>query len=48
MNATLLEEIARIAAQTEALNPSVQAIRRTLHDRHFLRKHGPDASYGQG
>jgi L-ribulose-5-phosphate 4-epimerase len=48
MNATLLEEIARIAAQTEALNPSVQALRRTLHDRHFLRKHGPKATYGQG
>jgi L-ribulose-5-phosphate 4-epimerase len=47
MNATLLEEIARIAAQTVALNPSVQAIRRTLHDRHFLRKHGPKATYGQ-
>jgi L-ribulose-5-phosphate 4-epimerase len=48
MNAALLEEIARIAAQTEALNPSVQGIRRTLHDRHFLRKHGPKATYGQG
>jgi L-ribulose-5-phosphate 4-epimerase len=47
MNATLLEEIARIAAQTVALNPAVQPIRRTLHDRHFLRKHGPNATYGQ-
>ena len=48
MTAVLVEEIARIAAQTEALNPSVQAIRKTLHDRHFLRKHGPKATYGQG
>jgi len=47
MNAVLLEEIARIAAQAVALNPSLQAIRPSLHDRHFLRKHGPKATYGQ-
>ena len=47
MNAVLLEEIARIAAQTLELNPSAQPIRHALHDRHFLRKHGPNATYGQ-
>jgi L-ribulose-5-phosphate 4-epimerase len=47
MNAVLLEEIARIAAHTLALNPTAQPIRRSLHDRHFLRKHGPQATYGQ-
>ncbi len=48
MHAVLVEEIARIAARTVALNPQIQPIRRLLHDRHFLRKHGPQATYGQG
>ncbi len=48
MNAVLLEEIARIAAITIGINPSVQAIGKALHDQHFLRKHGPCARYGQG
>ena len=47
MNAVLMEEIARIAFHTVALNPEIQPIRRSLHDRHFLRKHGPSATYGQ-
>jgi L-ribulose-5-phosphate 4-epimerase len=47
-HAVILEEIARMAARTVALNPDVQPIRRSLHDRHFLRKHGPKATYGQG
>ncbi len=48
MNAVLLEEIARIASITLSLNPQAQAIGKALHDEHFLRKHGPGASYGQG
>ena len=44
MHAVLVEEIARIAARTVALNPQIQPIRRSLHDRHFLRKHGPQAT----
>ena len=48
MNATLLEEIARIAAITLGINPNVKAIGKALHDQHFLRKHGPGARYGQG
>jgi L-ribulose-5-phosphate 4-epimerase len=47
MNATLLEEIARIAAHSVALNPCIQPIGQALHDRHYLRKHGPGATYGQ-
>jgi L-ribulose-5-phosphate 4-epimerase len=47
-NAVLLEEIAAIAYHTVVLNPSVQPLGRALHDRHFLRKHGPGAYYGQG
>jgi ribulose-5-phosphate 4-epimerase/fuculose-1-phosphate aldolase len=48
MNAVLLEEIARIASITLGLNPGVRSIGQALHDRHFLRKHGPAARYGQG
>jgi L-ribulose-5-phosphate 4-epimerase len=45
--ATLLEEIARIAYYTVALNPAIRPIPEPLLDKHFLRKHGPDAYYGQ-
>ncbi len=46
-NAVLLEEIAAIAYQTVVLNAAAKPIRKALHDRHFLRKHGPGATYGQ-
>lgn len=48
-NAVVLEEIARMNLMTELLNPS--ADNRTpqcMQDKHFLRKHGPNAYYGQG
>jgi L-ribulose-5-phosphate 4-epimerase len=45
--AVLLEEIARISYYTSTLNPVVQPIPQALLDKHFLRKHGPDAYYGQ-
>ncbi len=48
MHAVLLEEIARMAALTPALRPDAAPIPRPLHDEHFLRKHGPQARYGQG
>lgn len=47
MNAVLLEEIARMASITVGLNPTLTAIGQALHDEHFLRKHGPGATYGQ-
>lgn len=47
MNAVLLEEIARMAAISVGLNPQLTAIGQALHDGHFLRKHGPKATYGQ-
>jgi L-ribulose-5-phosphate 4-epimerase len=46
-NATALEAVAAMARQTFALNPDVQPISRYLAERHFQRKHGPDAYYGQ-
>jgi len=47
MHAVLMEEIARIASITLAINAGAQPIPQTLHDQHFLRKHGPGARYGQ-
>lgn len=45
--ASVLEEVARMAWHTMTLNPDVTAISQTLLDRHFLRKHGSSAYYGQ-
>jgi L-ribulose-5-phosphate 4-epimerase len=46
-NAILLEEIAKMAYYTNALNPIVSAINRKLHDKHYKRKHGSSKYYGQ-
>lgn len=46
-NAVVLESIARMAFFTTTLNQNAPAISSTLHDRHFLRKHGRNAYYGQ-
>lgn len=45
--AVLLEEIARMAYHTVTLNSKAEPISRSLLDKHFLRKHGPKAYYGQ-
>ena len=46
-NAVALEYCARLASETLRLRPSSKPISRALLDKHFLRKHGPHASYGQ-
>ena len=46
-HAAVLEEIARVAFNTIVLNKSVEPVSDALHKRHFRRKHGPDAYYGQ-
>jgi L-ribulose-5-phosphate 4-epimerase len=46
-NAVILEAVARMAYFTIALNGEAEAIGRALHDRHYLRKHGDAAYYGQ-
>lgn len=46
-NAVILEEIARMAAATISINSDVAPLPPALLDKHFLRKHGPDAYYGQ-
>jgi L-ribulose-5-phosphate 4-epimerase len=45
--ASVLEEVARMAYHTVTLNAGAGAIPAVLHDRHFLRKHGGTAYYGQ-
>jgi L-ribulose-5-phosphate 4-epimerase len=45
--AVILEEIARMAFYTVTLNAAVAPISSTLHDKHFLRKHGASRYYGQ-
>lgn len=47
-NAVVLEEIAKMAYLTLQINPDVTAIKQTLIDKHFFRKHGKNAYYGQG
>lgn len=47
-NAVILEYVAKMAYQTVAINAGAQPISRILHDKHYLRKHGRAAYYGQG
>lgn len=46
-NAVVLEEVAKMALHTYQLNPDVSGMQQTLLDKHYLRKHGKDAYYGQ-
>lgn len=46
-NAVVLEELAFMALQTEILNPNIRPMQQELLDKHFLRKHGKNAYYGQ-
>ncbi|MGI6777250.1 MAG: L-ribulose-5-phosphate 4-epimerase [Acetivibrionales bacterium] len=46
-NAVVLENIAEMAYHTIALSPEIQKIDQALLDKHFLRKHGENAYYGQ-
>ena len=46
-NAVVLEEVAAMALGTLQINPQQQSISQILLDKHYLRKHGKDAYYGQ-
>jgi L-ribulose-5-phosphate 4-epimerase len=46
-NAVVLEHLARLASETLRVKPSAKPMPRALLDKHFLRKHGHDAYYGQ-
>ncbi|MGL5602693.1 MAG: L-ribulose-5-phosphate 4-epimerase [Silvania sp.] len=46
-NAVVLEEVARMAWIAQGINPQLQPVDRYLLNKHFMRKHGPNAYYGQ-
>ena len=46
-NAVVLEEVAKMATRTELINPKVQPAPDCIRDKHFYRKHGANAYYGQ-
>ncbi|UOQ43209.1 L-ribulose-5-phosphate 4-epimerase [Halobacillus salinarum] len=46
-NAVVLEEVAKMALYTYQLNPTVSSMDQELLDKHYLRKHGENAYYGQ-
>lgn len=46
-NAVVLEEVAKMAYRTEAINPNVTPAPQELQNKHYFRKHGANAYYGQ-
>ena len=46
-NALVLENMARLASETLRIRADVESMQQVLLDKHFLRKHGPGAYYGQ-
>jgi L-ribulose-5-phosphate 4-epimerase len=46
-NAVVLEHVIKLAGETLRLFPSPKAMQRVLLNKHFFRKHGPRAYYGQ-
>ena len=46
-NAVVLDKVAEMAYKTMTLNKSVKSVNQTLLDKHYLRKHGVNAYYGQ-
>lgn len=46
-NAVVMEEVAAMAMATRQLAPTIPAMQPALLDKHFLRKHGKNAYYGQ-
>lgn len=46
-NAVVLEEVAKMAMRTELINPEVKPAPQELQDKHYYRKHGANAYYGQ-
>jgi len=46
-NAVVLEEVAKMAYHAEQLNPEIKPASQSLQDKHYFRKHGANAYYGQ-
>ncbi len=47
-HAVVLEEVAKMAMYTITVNPQAAPAPQYIQDKHYLRKHGPNAYYGQG
>lgn len=46
-NAVVLEEVGKMAARCERINPQNEPVPQELQDKHYYRKHGKNAYYGQ-
>ena len=46
-NAVVLEEVAKMAYYTSSINPRIRQADKYLQDKHYFRKHGANAYYGQ-
>ena len=46
-HAAVLEEVAKMALLTRQVDPSAAPAPQYLQDKHYMRKHGPNAYYGQ-
>lgn len=46
-HAAVLEEVAKMDILTKIVNPAVENAPQSIQDKHFMRKHGPNAYYGQ-
>ena len=46
-HSVVLEEVAKMSMFTEAVNPKAGPAPQCIQDKHFMRKHGPNAYYGQ-
>ena len=47
-NSSMLEYVAEMNSLSLLADPNLQSIKRPLLDKHYLRKHGRGAYYGQG
>ncbi len=47
-NSVILEELAKLAMFTLQINPDTPRLKNSLIDKHYFRKHGKNAYYGQG
>ncbi len=47
-NAAVLEEVAKMAYRARLINPDIMPAPQELQDKHYYRKHGKNAYYGQG
>ncbi|MFT4144907.1 MAG: L-ribulose-5-phosphate 4-epimerase [Mobilitalea sp.] len=46
-NAVVLEELAKMSCYSELINPNIKPAPKVIADKHYLRKHGENAYYGQ-